>query len=1379
MIKKITTVFCLLFCLQVIVATVHELEYTSQLTISDGLAHNGATSLIADSKGYVWIGTYDGLNRYDGYSIETYKNTIYNELLVSNRVRSLAEDKKGNIWVGTDEGIALFDYSIEKFRVIYSKPRVNNEKRGPIVRKILVIEGAESIFCLTEGEGVLVFDEDYNLKKQLLPGADYDVSQIEFLDGVEVDSQNYMFVTNIGLISYNLASETFKTVVPSGRNSGPSSIVIRGKNIVATLNTGIVLLRVRKDANHISYRIKDVIYENTQFSSISIDASGNLWLGTVFEGLIKINNFKSLISGKPYKEEFFARKNRFLRTSSIIANTKYGCWVTSFNRGVYRFDINENPFKKYILNENETSVLRSNSISHISGWDKDRIFLSALKGGFAMFNTKSNEFEPLPFNIPDDIPGIASVYVDSHKDIWLKLLGNRGMGVVRKGSRSIEFLDQEKFPVLRNIRTRTITEDHFGNLWLGDEAGVYKITLDQNRKVRKVESLNDHPLFQKYPLDMVRYIYSDPLYEFLWIGTDSDGLVRVTNEVDIDITRFKINRYLRDKTNPNSISSNFVSTIVRMPNNELWIGTERGGVCKVLNDNADPDFVVFTERNGLSNNVVKRIFYDEDYNLWVATNKGLNKLFTKDNHFRTFTKIDGLPFEDFWYACVKLANGYVVLSGMEGICFFKPDEVQDKERLPKMEFTNLRIFNKLVKPFDTIDNRVLIDKRLNDLEYLELEYDENVFSIDINSLHYSSPDNHFIKYQMLPLNQEWIQVPSGQKVISFSGINPGEYTLRAMVSNSIGEWTAPKEIAVKIKPPYWKSTQAYLFYVIFTGLVIYIIIYFVLQLQSLKHNLQIEHLEKEKGKAVNAAKLRYFSNISHEIKTPLTLISGPINILSERFRANTDVSEKLEIVQRQSRKISQLIDQVHDFQRSDANILQMDITRFCFDNLIAELTSDFEFLAKTDNKQLDVKTNSNKIFVSADADKLGKIINNLLNNAFKYTYEKALIQVAYEKIGNELIIRVKDTGKGIEEDDLPHIFERFYQSKHKHSAYTGGSGIGLAFTKRLVDMHYGNISAESKVGEGSTFIVSLPIVIDATEELVDKARNEFLEMEKRAVEPDVKEEKIDIHKIKVNESFSDTSIFFVEDNTEMRQFVKGVLSRFFKVRSFKNGLECFEALKEEWPDIVVSDVLMPEMNGFDLCQKIKSDVKTSHIPLILLTACTTIDEQVKGFELGADAYIKKPFNIQHLITRIETLMSNRKALRERYSIDIPLTKQAEDQKGNEDAFLEKLYELMEKNLDNQALELDSFAKELYLNRTHFFQKVKAITNQTPYEILKSYRVKKAAEFLVQQKLSVNEVFIMTGFKSRAHFSKLFKEKYNTTPGKYAAEMLKKYDDTAS
>lgn len=1350
-----------------------KLESSQQLTISDGLAHNGVTSILEDSNGYLWFGTYDGLSRYDGYEIKIYKNTIDQNLLVSNRVRTLSEDRKGNLWIGTDEGISIYNTSKEEFIGIYSNQMFNQGIRGPIVRDILICNEEDVIIASTEGDGILIFDKNNTFSKQFIPSSTISSEEVLFFGCERIDDSNFLFVSSAGLLHFNLKSEKFTPLVKDDITECNSITRIDAKTLLITCSFGISVVKYKQINGAYKFKQLHSYLKTHKFNSSSIDKFGNVWLGALTAGIVHIENVDNLKNNTAFKENVFSISTGVLRGSCIESSLTSGCWFGSFNEGLFRFDLDENPFKKYNTQMGYDLDLKSNLVTHFSSYDKDRVFVTANLGGIALFNLATENFEPLPFDVTEKVRlKMSSVYVDPDKNIWIKINGKTGLYRVLAGTRKVKKVVDDVFS--EEIALRSYSIDRKDNLWIGTNDNVYQLSLDRKGNIVKLISLNDHEYFKNDQLKLVRYVYVDPLYDFVWVGADSDGLFRIDVGESGKLQDLKIDQYRSDKEDIFSISSNFVTSIVRLPNQELWIGTEGGGICKVLKSNEKPEFISYTEKQGLSNNVVKSVLYDEEYNLWVATNIGLNKFDTKDFRFRKFSTIDGLPFEDFWFAAHKQDNGIIMLSGLDGFCYFNSEELPDREELPIFEFGDFKLFNKTIFPGDTISDRVLLDRRLNEQEEIFLEYDENVFSIELKSLHFSTPDNHFLKYQLLPINDEWVEVPSDQRHVYYSGLRPGEYTLNVMASNSLKNWTEPRTLKIIIHPPLWETPQAYLSYIVLLGLVIYLILFFVLRFQNLNHKLQIEKLEKDNVKEVNAAKLRFFSNISHEIKTPITLIKGPVELLLDRFNSNADVKEKLQLVQRQSKKISQLVDQVHDFQRSDANRLKLNYSSFCFNDFIKELCLDFEFIANNHNKNLNVKNPDSKIYVSADRDKLEKIINNLLNNAFKFTKADDTITIEYSIDGKELELKVSDTGRGISKEDLPFIFERFYQSKQKYGAYTGGSGIGLAFSKRLVEMHYGFVDAESELEKGTCIKVSLPIVDEFIVENQEEREEEILLAEKE-MNPDVSVVKsVSKEDIKLEGDFAGASVFLAEDNDDMRSFVSGILSKFFKVRAFVNGQECLKAMEEEWPDIVISDILMPELNGLELCRHIKSDIKTSHIPVILLTACATIDDQIKGIKEGADSYIKKPFDIQHLVTRTEYLLSNRKQLRERFQIDLPLTLEKNKDKGSDSIFLEKLYRLMADNLDNQDLDLNTFAKELYLNRTHFYQKVKALTNQTPFELLKMYRLKKAAEFLVQQQLSVNEVYMMTGFKSRTHFSKLFKEKYNVTPGKYAAESIKKY-----
>lgn len=1353
-----------------------ELNYSEKLTISEGLAHNGVTSILEDSSGFIWFGTYAGINKYDGYELRTFKNTIDQDVLTSNRVRTLREDKKENIWIGTDQGVTIYNHTAEKFEKLISDKLIKLGFNTSIIRDIIINEANNQVLCITQGNGVFVFsDENFSLIGQFK----YQNSEIEyasFFKGISINKSNYLITTSVGLLNFNSKTKEFTRVLENDIQYCNSIIQLNENSFLVTLLNGVAIIEGGINSSKSDFEFKHKNFEDYQFNSALLDSSGKLWLGTLSDGVFVLNNAEAfrLLETKAYQK--FTDNLPILRSSYIVETSHNNCWLATFNEGIYRFDVNTNSFFNYNITMNDENGIGSNNVTHITALDKDRVYMTSSIGGLALFNTNTKTFESLPFLLPKTIASkVTSVFVDSKKNTWLKIDGEDGLRRHVKGKKTVDIVEQVNFSTRNDLILRSFTEDKYGNIWIGTSNSVYKISIGKDNEILKTENLNSNPYFQNNKLSLARYVYADPLHDYIWIGADSEGLFRVKNNPNLSINQLKINQYTNDKSNTKSISSNFVTSILRLPNESLWVGTESGGICKVLESNTEPKFINYTEKNGLSNNVVKSILYDDNNNLWISTNIGLNEFNTQKNEFRKFNESDGLAFEDFWFAANQIENGTMVLSGLDGFIYFNPNEITKSEKLPEIQLENFKIFNKIIQPGDTINKRILLSKAISKSEAISLKHNENVFSIDVTSLHFLNPKNHNLKYRLLPINEEWIEVPSNQKTISYSGLQPGEYVFSAMASNSLNDWTLPKTLNIEIKPSIWNTKWAYLLYSLLGLLLAYIVVRIILKIQKLNHKVEIEQLEKDKVEEVNEAKLRFFANISHEIKTPLTLISRPIDILSQRFKGNPDISEKVNLVKRQSKKIQQLIEQVQDFRKADVNMLKMTYSRFNFNAFIQDLILDFQFLADNDQKTLEFVNPDNNIIVSADKDKLEKIFNNLLNNAFKYTSTNDTIKVEFEQDGGkDLIVSVSDTGRGIDNVDIAHIFERFYQSQRKENKHISGSGIGLAFSKRLVEMHYGFINAESKLNKGTKIIVRLPIV------------KKHLPTDKLEDIKLPKEEEIPFNSAIIQEhseanivasgEFPESVIFYAEDNLEMRNFVSNLLSKYFIVKSFRNGRECAEAIEDEWPDIVISDVQMPEMNGLDLCQKIKSDLKTSHIPVILLTALTNIEDHLQGIRDGADAYIKKPFNVNHLITNVEALLTIRKQLRERYQVGIPLTKENNKNNRNDNAFLEKLYSLLEENLDNQEFDLNSLARELYLNRTHFYQKVKVLTNQTPFELLKIYRLKKAAELLAQKGLSVNEVFMMTGFKSRTHFTKIFKEKYETSPGKYALESEKKYTD---
>ncbi|WP_075601769.1 hybrid sensor histidine kinase/response regulator transcription factor [Saccharicrinis aurantiacus] len=1321
------------------------LNFNKQYSIADGLSDNGVTLVFQDSRSYVWIGTYNGLNRYNGYEFEVYKNTPHKKILAGRRIRSFCEDAKGNIWIGTEYGVSVYNYEKDFFFTLQT-PKAYASK-SLIVRSIVFDKLTDKIFCATEKSGILVYESDYSFSHRISFSDD-----LGYIICGKNSQSNIYYGGSKGLIEFDKASETCRLIETSSVGKIQDLVFLNDSNLLLASSNGIIHLQNEKKSGE--WLVHNQFEKDYCFTSILKGANNSFWLGTLRSGLLFVDDVSSILKDQTLLKQQLSKG--ISRVSSIIKLSNNSIWVGSFDMGVFQYSYQPNIYK-YINSSNEN--FRVDRIQHITQSDSSSIYLAS-NSKLIKYNKQNNEFESSDINFYKWLKKqISKVFIDSNNRKWV-CVGTQYLYLV-DATGEVLFNLTAQFPSLNSIKA--ISEDDKGQIWLATESDVFRIVVGESVDVL---SLKEAGVFKEKSFNHINNIYVDPLYPDLWLTTYYEGLVRITN---IDKDEFAFEQFVNIPNDSLSIPSNFVTSIVRLPNKQLWIGTEGGGLCELKTNNNKTSFKAFTERDGLSNNIVRSILTKHN-TLWVATNNGLNILNTDNAAITKLNTDDGLPFNSFRLGAAKLQDGTMFFSGYKGFFYFNPDDINTKKDIPNLEFGALKLNNRIIHPGDTVANRVLLDKRLNELDKIELNYNENVFSIEAIPLHLSAPNSHYLQYRLLPLNKKWIEERTSQRYINFNGLPHGDYTLEVRVSNINKEWSEAKTLHIRIKAPWWELMWVRLLVVFIIVLGIYIAVKTRFKLIQLNHKVELEQLEKKNVEDLNNAKLRFFSNISHEIKTPLTLISGPVGVLLDRFKAQPNIKDKLDMIQRQSIKIAQLVDQVHDFQRSNANQLELQKSHFKFDEFIKQLVSQFEFVATTDNKKLVLKGPSN-VYVWADENKLEKVINNLLNNALKFTDSGDTIVFEFELSNSDLLFKVTDTGCGIDPDALPFIFDRFYQAGKAGKSYAGGSGIGLAFAKMLVEMHYGSISASSVLSEGTCITVRLPIVENEDIDLIKKMENEVLSTEKSSVTYSFLSGDTEDENIQVNSDFADALIFFAEDNTELRRFVVDTLGQFYNIKAFEDGQRLLEAMNHQWPDIIISDLMMPNLNGFELCKNVKAEIKTNHIPFILLTASSSLNDQIKGLEKGADLYIKKPFNMQYLVTSIDALLKSRVQLRERFQMEVPLKLDRGDKQSENNSFLTKLYELLDENLSNTELELDSLASALFLNRTFFYQKVKALTNQTPYELLKSYRIKKAAFLMINERLSVQETFEQTGFKSRAHFNKMFKDTYGVSPSQYMKNKL--------
>ncbi|MFI3306443.1 MAG: ATP-binding protein, partial [Rikenellaceae bacterium] len=1197
-------IFSLCLCVAVIYSTTAAtFSKDKELKLINGMPDNGVTSLLQDSRGYIWIGTYGGLARYNGHSLTTFNNTIKKRLFRSNRIRSLFEDSLGAIWIGTDIGVMVYDYETSRFSHL-EYLNVKDHNRECIVRKILSSEDNRHILCLTERDGVLIYNDNYELLKHFA----LNNSEV-YNDALHLDGNIYLLTSNQGVSLYNFESGELTPAsinASNGENYLTCAIRFDANKILCGAQDGIRIITYNIVDGEVKIDVpKDSYYSNRIIKTLSLDEDGGLWIGGQRDGVFYLSNAKERMGRQ------LTSLSEGFRVSTILDSKSGVKWVGAFDEGLYSYKRDNTTFKNL-----DTSSIKSEGLWSINvvPFDDNHIIYQHKYNSISLFDLRDGKEKPLPFEfqpLSDD----ESLYLlrRSNGDFYFFVQNDgdivRRM-VVKSGSDRAVCIDEPVGKGLKLSSPYSITEDSWGDIWVGTQSTLTRLQMSGDN-IEKAESIKLNPKYKEQGITKIRSIYNDPYSKSVWIASEANGLFRINIERRSSIEDLEIDNFLSTEE-LGAISSNFVTSIVRTHANSLFVGTEQGGLCRVDESSDTLKFTSYGSEDGLASNNIKRITCNKSGNLWIATNFGVSQFNPEIDTFITYRKEHGLMNDEFLYTGAT-AGDNIVFTNKKDLCYFNPEELSGESQTPNIEFSYLKIFDEIVAPLDEYNGRTILDRALLDGDVIDLKHNENMFSVGIDVLYNDIAHGNEVRYRLLPLFENWVLQPYDTQEISFRGLKYGDYTLEITASNQFGEFAPSHKLSINIAPPFWLSWWAFAIYMTIIAVAIYLISHFL----RLRHRLHIETINKENLERSNADKLRYFSNISHELKTPLTLIMAPIAMLKDRFSLDYDILSKLNIVDRQSDRMLRLIELANNIELNDLKLLSRNNSSFSFAEFICNISPDFEFKANFDSKVLSIEPDERDIVIEADMTLLEKLLYNLLSNAFKHTRNGDRITLKYWAEGGDLFVSVEDSGYGIAEEDVDHIFERFYRAKDQAKRNIGGTGIGLFFSKSIVELHGGEISVKSRLNEGTKFTVKLPIVIEIREQELTQ-----IATKSDAIEPLTMGE-LSVDRKREESEFSNSMVFIVEDNPEMRQLIISITSRFYCVKSFANGAECCEALNGEWPDLIISDIMMPEMDGYELCQAVKGDIKTSHIPIILLTACTTIDDKIQGLEYGADSYIPK------------------------------------------------------------------------------------------------------------------------------------------------------------
>ena len=1367
------------FTSAVLLAQKRQLQF-KHITMKDGLSNSNQNCILQDRDGYIWIGTSDGLNKYDGYNIKVYKHDQNDANSIANNVINLLFlDQKKRLWIGTNNGVSLYDEEHDRFQ---------NFKYGktPIQYARQLVSGMASdkkgnIFITTYNAGYMyILDEKKSVFHFLNPRAGFFPQAQAML----IDSDDHIWIGGVdGFYLYDRASDQYIRYDMDNSNAKFPSL----KNVTALCedNDKIWIGTFGSDIFAFDKKTRKVVYKymNSQTSEMLIfkiykDSKHNLWF----------SNNSGLKCYDSNSKQFYTYTHGELDASSlstsgtlgIYEDTQGNLWVGG-NGGSLNVDFNKKKFNHYYNNPKNSISLTKNTIQSIYQDRNGKIWAGSFNCGIDVIDRSKNSLVHHEY-VKNNKQGLGDGSVfrfmeDRKHEMWI--CSNRS-GIQKFDAQTKQFIKYTNDPnqpkSISSNDTRDMLEDSLGNFWIITHGkGLDYFDRSKNE-------------FFHYTQDINNYVYSltgNWGYKLLidkrgdlWLAT-SDGFGKMSK----DRKTFKNYRY--DPKNANRLSENFVAYLIEDSNGYFWLCTTWG-----LNkfDPRTEKFTLYTQKDGLVNDITKGVVEDNHGNIWVSTSHGLSMLDIKTNKFTNYYVEDGLQADEFMLgSCFKSPNGELFFGGVNGFNSFFPDSIKKNTSAPQVKINSFKLFYKTVNPGEEGSP---LDKDISVLKKIVLDYKMSVFTFGFVALNYIQSDRNQYACKMEGFDKKWIML-GNQREISYTNLNPGKYVFRVKACNNDNVWNENgASIIVIVKPPFWKTVWAFFLYIglifIFFNLFRQIILKRAkeknekeLEIIEWENKIKLEKIEIEKRHEIDVMKLRFFTNISHEFRTPLTLIINPLeSLLKSGFDSNKEANtNQIRLMYKNSLRLLRMINQILDIRKLEAAGLKPMATEENIVLFTKDLVQSFHIYATQRNLHFEVKSDQEELLLWFDPEMMEKIIYNLLSNAFKFTLAGAVgIKITstpppldlHFKGSGYAEIQITDTGIGIPKDKLEKIFDRFYQVENKVSHTVAGSGIGLSLVKELVELHKGKIMVESEENKGSLFRIMFPLGNEhfQANEISNARKKEERNSHSSKIQSLIENESIQIEKTNRPTNKNVPSILLIEDNADVRTYLGNELCMDYQIIDAANGQEGLEQAMDAMPDLIISDVMMPVMNGIEFCEKVKNDERTSHIPVILLTARSGEDNVIRGLETGADDYVSKPFNIVLLKARIRNLIENRIRLRNRFKHEIDIQPSEITVNQIDKQFIERALKLVEDNMSNFDYTPDEFIENMNMSKTQLYKKLKSITGLSVSIFIRSIRLKRATLIMRQEKYPISEIAYMVGFNDPAYFTKCFREYFNESPSQY-------------
>ncbi|GAA3594211.1 two-component regulator propeller domain-containing protein [Flavivirga amylovorans] len=1351
--KKEYTIFFLFIFSFVLSFAQNEAYQFKHISTLDGLSQSSVMAIHQDRLGQIWIGTREGLNKYDGNSFKVYKTDQDNKnSICNNDILCIYEDSEGFIWIGTHNGLSKYNPQNDTFKTYLYNNKTNSLSNNTI-RSIQEVSNGD--IWIGTADGISIYNKTKDTFTRVFndPNKENSLCNNDIFKIYKTPNNDIWIGTTKGLskfVNRTNNSFNFENYTYIEHENIPFSVndLIENENkelLIATSANGMLYINPleKKVSRYLSQ--KSIL--NNDVRQLAFDTNGALWICT-YKGvniLNKDNSFITLTSdiGNPKS----LSKNS---VKSIFKDNKGSMWLGTYHGGLNIWDKTNANFTNFTPKSNK-NMLSYDVVSSIERYN-DLLLFGTEGGGITAFNSKTQENSYITIQNNKNLPenNIKSLLV-SGNTLWIGTL-KKGLTVLDITPNGFK-LNNTVSSLKKHLLSKgiyAIKEDHNNNIWIG----TFGNGLIKYNKASKVYQIYKHNPKDKNTLssNFIRTITLDSKNN-IWVGTlKGVSLIKDSQEIE----RFFYDEEVK--------SGDDISCVFEGKNKQIWVGTKSKGLFK-FQDNTFKSIPLSPKGNKIY--AVHSILEDDKENLWISTNQGIVKYGITTKTQKLYNQTDGLISNEFNDgASLKVGNSKFYFGGFSGVVSFDSNTLSTNTYAPQVLITDLKVKNKSVP----VGENNILKKSITYTKNIILSHKEGIFSIDFAIPNFINQKNNSYQYRLIGLEDAWTY--TSQNTASFTIQNPGDYIFEVKGANNDGVWNKePSRLKVRVKPAPWFSWWALLLYVALISIALILLDKILKSKARLEHQLDLEHLENERKEEVNKAKLEFFTNVSHEFRTPLTLILGPLHQILEDYKGSSVMYKKLLVIENSAKHLLHLINRLMDFRKFEKNVYKLETAEGNVVKFMKEIYLSFSEYAKDGDYDYSFHTTEEEILVYYDRYKLERVFYNLISNAFRYTPKNGKIAVRIKKEKNSVVFSVEDTGIGISADYKDKIFERFFEVKLNNNPdknYNAGTGIGLSIAKNIVAFHHGKIWLKNnKNDKGSIFYVELPLGRNhlSDDEIIKDFK--FSDDVSQYVTQLKTQNVIYESELKDDVVFEDKpTILLVEDNKPLRAFMKNVLIKDYNILEAENGKIGLSIVSKHLPNLIVSDVVMPVMAGTELCSEVKGDIKTSHIPIILLTSRSSLVYKLEGLQKGADDYISKPFNISEFKLRIKNLLENSARLKQKFSGTETLLPDEMVISSLDEKLYKKALKIIENNISNNDFNIHFFCSELGVSRTLLFIKIKAWTNFTPNEFIQHFRMKRAAQLLEQGKMNISEVSYEVGFKNPKYFSKCFHKKFGTTPTQF-------------